>query len=364
MQSIAGKSRCIRMWQRTLSLLLSLACSGCGLLPANGFMSFNSQPVSVNPLGCQLLKASAYAYNVNTTGAIQPDTELANLLGETGDAFGITSSGRGQTNSDRDAVLLWRSDTDVIIAFRGTLAFQNDDPQAPSNQQLIIEDWLNDADFTPQPDPELGLVHAGFKDSFDSLWPGIVQQIKAWQSAGKLEPKTKVYITGHSKGGALAMLAALKLRVENILPVTEVVTFAAPRVGGTDFAAKYAAQGIVGYRYENQDDLVPHVPLDKQELQILPLLENTLGLKSIQMGDYVSVGQLRYITTAVAIVAPANATDEAQLDGSRLAEFGVLFLNNRQDAIATIVNAHAIGDMSATDTSRYYQAVCGPHAGN
>ena len=209
---------------------------------------------------------------------------------------------------------------------------------------MIIEDWLNDADFTPQPDPELGLVHSGFMDSFENLWPGIVQQIKAWQAAGKLGPQVKVYITGHSKGGALAMLAALKLRTENILPVTEVVTFAAPRVGGADFAAKYAAQGIVGYRYENQDDVVPHVPLDKQELSLLPLLENTLGIQGIQTGDYISVGQLRYITTDVSIIAPTDAADEASLDQTRMAEFGLLLLQNHQDAINTIINAHAIGD--------------------
>ncbi|MGA9854994.1 MAG: lipase family protein [Gammaproteobacteria bacterium] len=334
------------------------------MLPANGFGSFNPQTPEANPLDCKLLKASAYAYNVNSTGAIQPDTDLANLLGETGDAFGVSNSGSGQTNSDRDAALMWRSDSDVIIAFRGTLPFKTDSQQDAANQQLIIEDWLNDADFTPQPDPELGLVHAGFKDSFDNLWPGIAQQIKAWQAAGKLGPQVKVYITGHSKGGALAMLAALKLRVENILPVTEVVTFAAPRVGGADFAAKYAAQGIVGYRYENQDDLVPHVPLDKQELLILPLLEKTFGFKGIQTGDYVSVGQLRYITTNISIIVPANVAAEADLDQTRMAEFGVLLLGNYQGAVNTIINAHSIGDMSKADNSRYYQAVCGPHTGN
>ncbi len=364
MERHAGNSRQIYLWHWALSLPLFLACAGCGLLPTSGFGGFNPQTPAANPLGCKLLKASAYAYNVNSTGAIQPDTDLATLLGETGDAFGVSSTRNGQTNSDRDAVLMWRSDNDVIIAFRGTLPFKDDDQQDPANQQLIIEDWFNDADFTPQPDPELGLVHSGFKDAFDNLWPGMLQQIKAWQAAGKLGPRVKVYITGHSKGGALAMLAALKLRTENLLPVTEVVTFAAPRVGGTDFAAKYTTQGIVGYRYENQDDVVPHVPLDKQELSILPLLENTLGLKGIQTGDYVSVGQLRYITTDVSIIAPADASAAAELDQTRLAEFGLLLVNNHQDAISTIINAHAIGDMSQSDTSRYYQAVCGSPNGN
>jgi len=191
---------------------------------------------------------------------------------------------------------------------------------------------------------------------------GIAQQIKRWQAVGKLGPQVKVYVTGRSKGGALAMLAALKLRVEKILPVTEVDTFAAPRVGGADFAAKYAAQGIVDYRYENQDDVVPRVPLDKQELRILPLIEKTFGLQGNQTGDYVSVGQLRYITANGAVVAPADTAAEAALDQRRLAEFGVVLLGNYQDVVNTIVNAHSIGDMSKSDDSRYFQAVCGGHS--
>jgi len=366
MEINSGNSRQIWAWVACLTLVLT--CAGCGLLPSNGFGSSNSQIPpqipAVNPLSCKLLKASAYAYNVNSTGVIQPDADVSKLFGETGEAFGVSSSGNGQTNSDRDAAFIWRSADEVIIAFRGTLPFRTDSQQDSDNQNLIIQDWLNDADFIPQPDPELGLVHRGFKASFDNLWPGIIRQIKAWQAAGKLGPQVKVYITGHSKGGALAMLAALKLRAENILPVTEVLTFAAPRVGGEDFAKKYAAQDIVGYRYENQDDVVPHVPLDKQELQILPLIEKSLGINGNQTGDYVSVGQLRYITTDISIITPADAAAEADLDQTRMAEFGVLLLGNYQDVINTIINAHSIGDMSKSDDSRYYQAVCGAHSGN
>lgn len=364
MESYSVNSRQMRAWDWLACLALILIGTGCGLLPTKCFAGFNPQTPGANPLSCKLLKASAYAYNVNSTGTIQPDVDLSALLGGTGDAFGVSSSRNGQTNSDRDAAFIWRSNDEVIIAFRGTLPFKTGSQQDSASQQLVIEDWFNNADFAPQPDPELGLVHSGFKVSFDNLWPGIAQQLKAWQAAGKLGPQVKVYITGHSKGGALAMLAALKIRVENILPVTEVVTFAAPRVGGADFAAKYAAQGIVGYRYENQDDVVSHVPLDKQELQILPLIEMALGLNGNQTGNYVSVGQLRYITTDSFIIAPADAAAEAELDQTRMAEFGVLLLGNYQDLINTIINAHSIGDMSKSDNSRYFQAVCGPHTGH
>ncbi|MDE2345971.1 MAG: hypothetical protein KGL13_05845, partial [Gammaproteobacteria bacterium] len=71
----------------------------------------------------------------------------------------------------------------------------------------------------------------------------------------------------------------------------------------------------------------------------------------------------RYITADVSVIAPTDAATGAQLDQSRMQEFGALLLQDRGDAVATIINAHAIGDPGSTDTSRYYRAVCGPQSG-
>jgi hypothetical protein len=202
-------------------------------------------------------------------------------------------------------------------------------------------------------------VHKGFLDSFNNLWPGIQKQIRAWQKAYKLSANAQVYVTGHSKGGAIARLAALKLKADKLLPVTEVDTFGAPRVGGPSFAAKYAAAGLTDNRYENDDDLVPHVPFDQQELAEMPLLQKLMSLGGNQPGDYVSVGQLHFIKQDGTIINLADASAEAQLDDTRMAEFGQLLLNSPDDASKTIVAAHSLGDLSKTDSSRYFQAVCG-----
>lgn len=306
-------------------------------------------PAVKNPLGCKLLKASAYSYLLSKTGPT--DAALSALLSEQGEGYGVVSAATGTNGGNRDAGYVWHSGDEVIIAFRGTLADAGDSDK----QMLSIQDWLNDADYAPKTDPELGQVHGGFKAAFDNLWPGLVQQIKAWQAAGKLGANPKVYVTGHSKGGALAQLTALKLRAEKLLPVTEVDTFGSPRVGGESFAAKYAAAGIDGVRYEDYDDLVPHVPLNTTELSLAPLLRRLIEVKGSPAGDYVSVGKLRYIQEDGSVVAAADA----DLETSRLAGFAPMIFQSPDDIGAALAEAHDIGDMSASDSSRYYQAVCG-----
>ena len=49
----------------------------------------------------------------------------------------------------------------------------------------------------------------------------------------------KVVLSGHSLGGALAILGAHDFAKEQICPVHAVITFGAPKVGGPDFKAEY-----------------------------------------------------------------------------------------------------------------------------
>jgi hypothetical protein len=307
-----------------------------------------------SPLGCKLIKASAYAYDIGKTGPIT-DPTLPALLGEQGEGYGVASAATDTQDGNRDAGYVWHSGDELIVAFRGTLPYTTGDQQT-SQEMLSIEDWLNDANARPAADPDLGQVHGGFEAALQSVWPGLMQQIKAWQAAGKLGPNPKIYVTGHSKGGALAMLAAVKLKAAK-LPVTEVDTFGAPRVGGTDFAAKYA--GIDGIRYETTQDLVPHVPLNTLELSLAPLLRRVIDIQGSPSGDFVSVGKLKYIDADGSIQTPADAAAEDDLEKARLEEFAPLIFSSAQDISDTLIGAHSIGDMSATDDSRYYQAVCG-----
>lgn len=311
-------------------------------------------PSVKDPVGCKLIKASAYAYGISKTGPIT-DTTLPALLGEQGEGYGVQSAATDTQDGGRDAGYVWHSGDELIVAFRGTLPYGGAD-QDSSKEMTLIQDWLNDANARPAVDPDLGSVHGGFEQAFQAVWPGMAQQISAWQKAGKLSANPKVYVTGHSKGGALAMLAAVKLKAAK-LPVTQVETFGAPRVGGADFAKRYA--GIDAIRYENDQDLVPHVPLNALELTLAPLLRRVIDIQGAPQGDFTSVGKLRYVDSDGDIVSPADAAAEDDLEKSRLAEFGSLIFNSASDIADTLVQAHLIGDMSASDTSGYYQAVCG-----
>jgi hypothetical protein len=157
-------------------------------------------------------------------------------------------------------------------------------------------------------------------------------------------PAKPVYVTGHSKGGPLANLAAMRLRAA--LPKTTpvmVATFAGARPGDDAFAAGYNAAIPHGARYEYADDIVPHLPpsdefvaMFKDVPQIGPTVQKlTLG--------YASVGDLHFIDWSGNLVAdtPLLRIDRFLHLAKLLATFG----------FATIVADHSIAIGSGYDTA-------------
>ena len=148
---------------------------------------------------------------------------------------------------DRDGALVSTlSDGSVVLAFRGTLVAED---------LTSVLDWLNDfhSEHTEaQGFP--GRIHAGFLDSLNSVWTGVIDTLEGGDHTTSIPWKKKLYITGHSKGGAVAQLAAVRLQALN----PTVVTFAAPMCGDAEFAAMYP-EGILT-RYEAESDIVPFLP--------------------------------------------------------------------------------------------------------
>jgi triacylglycerol lipase len=127
----------------------------------------------------------------------------------------------------------------TIVAFAGT------DP-------LKINDWITDFRTLPAPSG----IHAGFEDAVTGVWERIRLIIRARSAAERA-----LIFTGHSLGGALAIVAAERAQRELQAPSIAAYTFGSPRPGDARFADAYVpALGAVTYRLVHGTDLVPTVP--------------------------------------------------------------------------------------------------------
>jgi hypothetical protein len=116
-----------------------------------------------------------------------------------------------------------------VLVFRGT-------------DELI--DWLTNLGVRLTRWAGAGLVHEGFRDAFESVWPETERLLA--------EDDSPVFYTGHSLGAALATLAAAKR------PPRALYTFGSPLVGDKTFAMSLS--GVKAYRIVNNRDIVTTVP--------------------------------------------------------------------------------------------------------
>ncbi|MGW6605580.1 lipase family protein [Streptomyces sp. NPDC055036] len=137
------------------------------------------------------------------------------------------------------------SDRMIIAAFRGT-------------QPLEIRDWLTDVNTPPVPGPgNKGFVHFGFHQALASVYPDVRSAIETFRTGGQT-----VWITGHSLGGALAMLAGGRLYFEEPRILADgIYTYGQPRTCDRLLAAAHntALKGRT-HRFVNNNDIVPQVP--------------------------------------------------------------------------------------------------------
>ena len=269
----------------------------------------------------RLITASNLAYNINDNGSgfALPADDFAAIKNKIG-LIGTPQIYQAENEDGIDACYVAETATECFLVFRGTIA-PNISVTNPNDMLRSLLDWLNDGKIDQVKGDKLpGLVHAGFLASLDNLWQVIDL---SWLAAANANGK-KLYITGHSKGGGLAFLAAQRLLVQQI-NVAGVYTFAAPRVGDQVFALAYdASLKKLTFRFEYQDDIVPHIPPHTgcwlQTLQSagkisavvsaedanaksafdglvnrLQIILKRIADHSINLDSYVSVGTLRFI---------------------------------------------------------------------
>jgi hypothetical protein len=130
----------------------------------------------------------------------------------------------------------------AFVAFRGTQTF---------------DDWVGNFDIIHEPYRYVangGQVHAGFQSIYDALHDSVAAGIGA-----AISGCDDLVVTGHSLGGALAVMAGPDL-AKNLTIVPELITFAGPAPGLSDFARFFDLVVPSCYRVVNYWDLVPRVP--------------------------------------------------------------------------------------------------------
>lgn len=126
---------------------------------------------------------------------------------------------------------------DVVLAFRGT-----DD----------IMDWIANLDFA-QVEALGGRVHRGFYQTLQSVWKPVAEGLDKLYDKQR---KPRLWVAGHSLGGALAVLASKS--IAPVLPIAGTFTYGQPRVGDENFAKGYQTKLI---RLVTVRDAVPQVLL-------------------------------------------------------------------------------------------------------
>jgi hypothetical protein len=152
------------------------------------------------------------------------------------------------------------NDEHLLVAFRGS--------ETP-NSVDGLKDWLltNAYNLLIQPTGPLSTEflaagvgcrwHQGFVGAITEVWDQLYAEVDA-----RMKEKDRVFwITGHSLGGALALLAAWLFTRKTLVP-HQVVTFGAPMVGNQPVADAFARElGGKVFRYVNSPDPVPLLPM-------------------------------------------------------------------------------------------------------
>ncbi|MBL8892690.1 MAG: lipase family protein [Planctomycetaceae bacterium] len=156
-------------------------------------------------------------------------------------------------------VYIGRSEQSIVLAFRGSESFATIDG---------FRDWLltNARNFLILPEGQLGTdfvaagvgarFHSGFMSALADIWDEMFAVVDRHYS----EQERPIWVTGHSLGGAIALLCGWRLQ-QHFLNVHQICTFGAPMIGNEAAAAAFVREFPDKiYRYVDVGDIVPKLP--------------------------------------------------------------------------------------------------------
>ena len=162
-------------------------------------------------------------------------------------------------SNDNTQVYVGENDASIVVAFRGS--------ESPATLDGI-KDWLltNADNFLIIPEGRIGTdfaaagVGARFHKGFMSALADIWEPLYAAVDAAVKRKDRPLWVTGHSLGGALALLAAWRLQ-QQFLPVHQIYTFGAPMVGNKAAADAFEREFPDKiFRFVDSFDVVPKLP--------------------------------------------------------------------------------------------------------
>lgn len=149
--------------------------------------------------------------------------------------FGFTES--QFFNRDGAQAWIFSNEHDCIVACRGTEPNDWNDIKADVNALGVVTETF-------------GKVHRGFNDEVNDLWPRLEDALQ--------DNERRLWFTGHSLGGAMAMICAGRCFLSDIesLPYA-LYTYGSPRVGDKRFVNFVELNHT---RWVNNNDIVTRVP--------------------------------------------------------------------------------------------------------
>eukprot|EP00898_Chlorokybus_atmophyticus_P004641 jgi/Chlat1/5178/Chrsp33S05157 len=142
-----------------------------------------------------------------------------------------------------------------------------------ANAEVVVEDLGAGGDYTQAARQvvdnirdratrkKIRRVHSGFY----MAWRRVAREVLSLvsQERVKVEEPRPVLVTGHSLGGALAVLCAYDMRVAMGIPAGEITvyTFGSPRIGNSGFTTRFNELVPVAFRVVNNRDMVTKLPM-------------------------------------------------------------------------------------------------------
>lgn len=214
----------------------------------------------------------------------KPNSNIEDILSTAGFKY-INSYAKGGSEALLCQLNIKESDESMlVVAFRGT--------------QPKINDVLTDLKLSLEPAEGGGRLHEGFNEAFYKISNDIKDDLKKY-------PNIPIYMTGHSLGGALAVIATKYLSSDSL---GATYTYGAPRIGDTEF---FKDVKTPVYRVVNAGDAVPRVPLGPvfnfltRLLRLVPIngTKKIIDWLEVKFKGYIHYGNMIFLD------APKNIND-------------------------------------------------------